>query len=41
MKPIDAKNNEYIHSEVNDKEVGDQVRVSKYKNLFPKGYTSN
>ena len=45
MKPIDAKNNVYIDSEVNDKDykfqVGDQVRVSKYKNLFPKGYTSN
>ena len=45
MKPIDAKNNVYIDSEVNDKDykfqVGDQVRVSKYKKLFPKGYTSN
>ena len=45
MKPIDAKNNVHIDSEVNDKDykfqVGDQVRVSKYKNFFPKGYTSN
>ena len=45
MKPIDAKNNAYIDSEVNDKDykfqVGDQVRVSKYKNFFAKEYTSN
>ena len=45
MKPVDAKNNTYIDSnkEVNDKdpkfEVGDHVRISKYKNIFPKGYT--
>ena len=36
-----------LHSnkEVNDKDpkfkVGDHVRISKYKNLFAKGYTSN
>ena len=47
MKPIDVKNNTYINvgKEVNDKDpkfkVGDHVRISKYKNVFTKGYTSN
>ena len=47
MKPIDVKNNTYIKigKEVNDKDpkfkVGDHVRISKYKNIFAKGYTSN
>ena len=47
MKPIDVKNNTYIDSskEVNDKDpkfqVGDYVRISKYKKLFSKGYTPN
>ena len=47
MKPIDAKNNTYINigKEVNDKDpifkVGDHVRISKYKNIFAKGYTQN
>ena len=47
MKPVDVKNNTYIDSnkEVNDKDpkvkVGDHVRVSKYKNIFAKGYTPN
>ena len=47
MKPIDVKDNTYADSkkEVNDKDskfkVGDQVRVSKYKNIFAKGYTPN
>ena len=42
-KPADVKNNTYIDSneEVNDKDpkfkVGDHVRISKYKNIFPKG----
>ena len=45
MKPIDAKDNTYINivKEVNDKDhkfkVGDHVRISKYKNIFAKGYT--
>ena len=34
-----------INKEVNDKDskfkVGDHVRISKYKNIFPKGYTPN
>ena len=40
-------NNTYINidKEINDKDprfkVGDRVRISKYKNIFAKGYTSN
>ena len=47
MKPVDAKDNTYIDfkKEVNDKDpkfkVGDHVRISKYKNIFAKGYTPN
>ena len=47
MKPIDVKDNTYINigKEVNDKDpkfkVGDNVRISKYKNIFAKGYTPN
>ena len=47
MKPVDAKDNTYIDfkKEANDKDpkvkVGDHVRISKYKNVFAKGYTPN
>ena len=52
MKPINVKDNTYIHSmelhsrkEVNNKDpkfkVGDYVRNSKYKNIFAKGYMPN
>ena len=47
MKPIEVIDNAYIDSakEVNDKDskfkVGDHVRISKYKNIFAKGYTPN
>ena len=47
MKPIDVKYNTYIDlgKEVNDNDpkfnVGDYVRISKYKTIFAKGYTSN
>ena len=47
MKPIDVKNNTYIdfEKEVNNKDpkfkVGDYVRISKYKNIFAKGYMPN
>ena len=52
MKPIDVKDNTYmismeLHSEkeVNDKDpkfkIGDYVRISKYKNIFAKGYKPN
>ena len=50
MKPIDVKDNTYIDSmkshsekEINDKDpkfkVCDQIRISKYKNIFAEGYT--
>ena len=47
MRPIEVKDNTYIGfiKEVNDKDpkfkVGDQIRISKYKNIFAKGYTPN
>ena len=47
MKSIEVKDNTYIDSskEVNDKDpkfkVGDYVRISKYKNIFAKGYMPN
>ena len=47
MKPIDVKDNTYINTdkETNDKDpkfkIGDRVRISKYKNIFAKGYTPN
>ena len=47
MKPIGVKDNTCINTdkEVNNKDpkfnVGDHVRISKYKNIFPKGYNPN
>ena len=47
MKPVDVKDNTYIDfkKEINNKDpkfkVGDHVRISKYKNIFAKGYTPN
>ena len=47
MKPIDFKNNTYIDfgKEFNNNDskfnVGDHVRISKYQNIFAKGYTLN
>ena len=52
MKPVDVKDNRYIdsmelhptelHSNKDPKfKVGDHVRISKYKNIFAKGYTPN
>ena len=47
MKPVDVKSNTYIISskEINNKnptfKVGDIVRISKYKNIFAKGYVPN
>ena len=47
MRPVDVKDNTYIDSMQcsNDKDpkfkVGGHVRISKYKNIFPKGYTPN
>ena len=47
IKPVDVKDNKYIdfNKDLNDKDlkfkVGDRVRISKYKNVFAKGYTPN
>ena len=47
MKLVDIKDNTYIdfEKEINNKDpkfrVGDYVRISKYKNIFPKGYMPN
>ena len=47
MKPIGVKSTPYIDSnkEINDKnmkfKVDDNVRMSKYENVFAKGYTPN
>ena len=47
MKPIDVKDNTYIYTskKINYKypkfKVGDHVRISKYKNIFAKGYMPN
>ena len=47
MKPIDVKDNTYIDfgKKFNDNDpkfkVCGHVRISKYKNIFAKGYTPN
>ena len=47
VKPIDFKDNTYINTstKINYKDpkfkFGDHVRISKYKNIFAKGYTPN
>ena len=46
MKPTDVKNNNRVYiDEHNEKDsrfkVGDSVRISKFKNIFVKGYTPN
>ena len=47
MKPIDVTGNSYVeyNEEFNKKDrkfkVGDHVRISKYKNVFAKGYAPN
>ena len=47
MKPIDVKDNTYINTDkkINSKDpkfkVGNHVRISKYKNVFAKGYVPN
>ena len=47
MKPIDVTDDSYAeyNENFNKKDpkfkVGDYVRISKYKNIFAKGYTSN
>ena len=48
MKPVDVKDNAYIDfskKKLNDKaskfKVSDHVKISKFKNVFAKGYTPN
>ena len=47
MKPVDVKSNTHIKSskKIYDKnskfKIGDNVRISKYKNVFAKGYTTS
>ena len=47
MKPIDVKPDSYAEYNVDSNEksprfkVGDHVRISKYKNIFAKGYAPN
>ena len=47
MKPIDVTSDSYAeyNEDSNEKDpkfkVGDHVRISKYKNIFAKGYTQN
>ena len=47
MKPVDIKSSTYINSskEINHEDpkfkIGDIVRISKYKNIFAKGYFPN
>ena len=47
MKPVDVTSSIYIDSskEINDTDakfkIGDIVRISKYKNIFAKGYVPN
>ena len=47
MKPIDVKSNSYAEYNVDSNakdpkfEIGNCVRISKYKNVFTKGYTPN
>ena len=47
MKPVDVKDNTYIDfkKEINNKDpkfkVGDHVKISKYKNIFAKGFAPN
>ena len=47
IRPTDVKDNTYINidKETNNKDpkfkIGDHIRISKYKNIFTKGYTPN
>ena len=47
MKPIDVKSSTYIDFDKNNNkedpkfEVGDHVKISKYKNIFAKGFVPN
>ena len=47
MKPINVKSNSYAEYNIDSKkkrpkfQVGNHVKISKYKNIFAKGYTTN
>ena len=47
MKPADVKNDSFAeyNEESNEKDpkfkIGDHIRISKYKNIFDKGYAPN
>ena len=46
MKPIDVKNNKRVYIDEHDEKdirfkVGVRIRISKFKNIFAKGYTPN
>ena len=47
IKPIDVKSNSYAEYNVDSDEkdsklsIGDNVRISRYKNIFAKGYIPN
>ena len=47
MKPIGVKSDSYAEYNIDSNEkdsifqVGDHLRISKYKNIFPEGYTPN
>ena len=41
MKPVDIKSSKKINDKEPKFKIGDIVRISKYQNIFAKGYTSN
>ena len=42
MKPMDVgDNNKIVYIDEHNEKVGDRVRISKYKNIFAKGYAPN
>ena len=46
MKPKDVKNNKRVYTDEHNQKsarfnVDDRVRISKFKNIFAKGYTPN
>ena len=42
MKPVDVGDNKRVYIEKDSRfKVGDRVRISKFKNIFAKGYTPN
>ena len=39
MKPVDVRSSTYIEFDIENND--DHVRISKYKNIFAKGYVPN